>query len=165
MEAPKFTIRKVDLRVSSNQTTLSFLQRKILPEDTPYKTDRGHWWVAYAECGKPVAFAGLVRSTRWTDTGYLCRAGVLDGFTGHGLQKRLIKVRLAQAKKLNWNWCITDTTNNPASSNSLISCGFRVYTPANPWSFKNAIYWKYKVNQDAVQRRERKKKQTQGVQP
>ena len=165
MEAPKFTIRKVDLRVPANQTTLSFLQKKILPADIPYKTDRGHWWVAYAQDGKPVAFAGLVRSTRWTDTGYLCRAGVLENFTGHGLQKRLIKVRLTQAKKMGWNWCITDTTDNPASSNSLISTGFRVYTPGSPWSFKNAIYWKYKVNQDAVQRRERKKKQAQGIQP
>lgn len=165
MGAPKFTIRKVDLRVPANQTTLSFLQRKILPVDTPYQTDRGHWWVAYAECGKPVAFAGLVRSTRWTDTGYLCRAGVLDGFTGHGLQKRLIQVRQAQARKLGWNWLITDTTDNPASSNSLISAGFKIYTPGSPWSFKNAIYWKYKVNQDAVQRRERKKSKACGVQP
>lgn len=165
MEAPKFTIKKVDLRVPANQTTLLFLQKKILPEDIPYKTDRGHWWIAYAEDGKPVGFAGMVRSTNWTDTGYFCRAGVMPGYTGHGLQKRLIKVRLVQAKKMGWNWCITDTTDNPASSNSLISCGFRVYTPANPWSFKNAIYWKYKVNQDAVQRRERKKKQTQDVQP
>ena len=161
----KFTVKKVDIRVPSIQTTLGFLQRKILPEDAPYDTTRGHWWIAYAECGKPVAFAGLVRSIRWSDTGYFCRAGVMDGFTGHGIQKRLIKVRQLQAKKLGWNWCITDTTDNPASSNSLISCGFKMYTPANPWSFKNACYWKYKVNPDAIQRRERKKKETQGVQP
>lgn len=161
----KFTVKKVDIRVPSVQTTLTFLQRKILPQDTPYKTDRGHWWVAYAECGKPVGFAGIVRSTKWTDTGYLCRAGVLDGFTGHGLQLRLIKARLAQARKLGWNWCITDTTNNPASSNSLINAGFKLYTPANPWSFKNALYWKYKVNQNAVQRRERKKSVPQRAKP
>jgi GNAT superfamily N-acetyltransferase len=161
----KFIVKKVDIRVPSVQTTLTFLQRKILPEDTPYKTDRGHWWIAYAECGKPVAFAGIVRSTRWTDTGYLCRAGVMDGFTGHGIQKRLIKARLMQAKKLGWNWCITDTTDNPASSNSLIACGFKIYTPGSPWSFRNAIYWKYKVNQDALQRSERKKKKTCRVQP
>ena len=165
MEAPKFTIKKVDIRVPANQTTLLFLQRKILPEDTPYKPDRGHWWIAYAECGKPVGFAGLVRSIKWSDTGYLCRAGVMEGFTGHGLQKRLIGVRQRKARELEWNWLITDTTNNPASSNSLISTGFKMYTPANPWSFKNACYWKYKVNQDAVQRQERKKKQTQRVQP
>jgi GNAT superfamily N-acetyltransferase len=161
----KFTVKKVDIRVPSIQTTLLFLQKKILPEDIPYKTDRGHWWIAYAEDGKPVGFAGLVRSMKWTDTGYLCRAGVSDSFTGHGLQKRLIKARLTQARKLGWNWCITDTTDNPASSNSLISCGFKLYTPANPWSFKNALYWKYKVNQDAVQRRERKKGVSQITQP
>ena len=161
----KFTIKKVDIRVPATQTILTFLQKKILPEDIPYKTDRGHWWIAYAEDGKPVGFAGLVRSTRWSDTGYFCRAGVLDGFTGHGLQKRLIKARLAQAKRLGWNWCITDTTDNPASSNSLIACGFKLYTPANPWSFKNALYWKYKVNQDAVQGSRSKKKKKQRVQP
>ena len=161
----KFTIKKVDIKETANRSLLLHLQKKILPEDVPYKPDRGHWWIAYAEDGKPVGFAGIVRSTRWTDTGYLCRAGVLDGYIGHGLQKRLIDARLRQAKKLGWNWCITDTTDNPASSNSLIACGFKMYTPANPWSFKNACYWKYKVQPDAIQRRERKKKQTQGVQP
>jgi superfamily I DNA/RNA helicase len=102
---------------------------------------------------------------KWNDTGYLCRAGVLPEFTGHALQLRLIKARLAQAKKLNWNWCITDTTNNPASANSLINAGFKLYTPGQPWSFKNALYWKYKVNQDAIQRQERKKKKSARVQP
>ena len=161
----KFFVRKVDLREPANVTMLCYLQKKILPSDSIYKPDRWHWWIVYTEDGKPVGFAGLVRSIAWNDTGYLCRAGVMYEYTGKGLQKRLIKVRQAQAKKLGWNWLITDTTNNPASSNSLISCGFRIYTPANKWSFKNAIYWRYKVHPDAVQRRERKKKQTQGVQP
>jgi len=161
----QFTVKKVDIRNPSIQSLLLFLQRQILPEDQPYEPTRGHWWIVYAECGKPVGFAGLVRSTKWTDTGYLCRAGVMDGFTGNGLQLRLIKARLAQAKRLGWNWCITDTTNNPASSNSLINAGFKIYNPANKWSFRNAIYWKYKVNQDAVQRQERKSRQAQGVQP
>jgi hypothetical protein len=90
---------------------------------------------------------------------------VLDGYTGHGLQKRLIQARVKQARKLGWNWCITDTTNNPASANSLINAGFKIYTPGQPWSYKNAIYWKYKVHPDAIQRRERKKAQACGVQP
>lgn len=161
----KFQIRKVDIRNPAMVSLLIHLQKEILPADAPYKLDRGHWWIAYAEDGKPVAFAGLVRSTRWTDTGYLCRAGVLDQFTGHGLQKRLISVRIRKAKELGWNWLITDTTNNPASSNSLINCGFKIYKPGRPWGFRNAIYWKYKVQPDAVQRRERKKSQTCGVQP
>ena len=161
----QFTIKKVDLRNPSLVTLICYLQKKILPSDNIYKPDRGHWWIAYAADGKPVAFAGLVRSIKWTDTGYLCRAGVLDGYTGHGLQKRLILARVKQARKLGWNWLITDTTNNPASSNSLINAGFKIYTPANKWSFRNAIYWKYKVQPDAIQRRERKKAKACGVQP
>jgi GNAT superfamily N-acetyltransferase len=161
----QFTVKKADLRNPSLVTLICYLQKKILPSDNIYKPDRGHWWIAYAEDGKPVAFAGLVRSIKWTDTGYLCRAGVLDGYTGHGLQKRLIQARVKQARKLGWNWCITDTTNNPASANSLINAGFKIYTPANKWSFRNAIYWKYKVQPDAIQRRERKKAKACGVQP
>ena len=161
----QFTIKKADLRNPSLVTLICYLQKKILPSDNIYKPDRGHWWIAYAADGKPVAFAGLVRSIKWTDTGYLCRAGVMDGFTGHGIQLRLIKARLAQAKKLGWNWCITDTTNNPASSNSLINAGFKLYTPGQPWSYKNALYWKRKLQPDAVQRRERKKSKACGVQP
>ena len=155
----KFTIKKVDLRNESNKTVILYLQKKILPSDAPYKPDHGHWWLAYTEEGKPVGFAGLVRSKRFTDTGYLCRAGVLDDYTGHGLQKRLINVRIRKAKELGWNWIITDTTDNPASSNSLINAGFKIYTPSAPWSFKHAIYWKYKIDQaNALQRPKRSKK-------
>lgn len=155
----KFTIKKVDLRNESDKTVILFLQKKILPSDAPYQPTQGHWWLAYAEDGRPVAFAGLVRSKRFTDTGYLCRAGVSDDCTGKGLQKRLISVRIRKAKELGWNWLITDTTNNPASSNSLINAGFKIYTPSSPWSFKNAIYWKYKIDQtDAIQRPRRSKK-------
>ena len=161
----QFTVKKVDIRNPAIQNLLLYLQKQILPADQPYEPTRGHWWIVYAENGKPVGFAGLVRSIKWTDTGYLCRAGVLDGFTGQGLQLRMIKARLAQAKRLGWNWCITDTTKNPASANSLINAGFKIYNPANKWSFRNAIYWKYKVNQDAIQRQERKSRQAQGVQP
>jgi GNAT superfamily N-acetyltransferase len=157
MDKQKFTIKKVDLRNSADVNVINYLQRKILPEDTPYKVDHGHWWIAYADCGKPIGFGGLVRSIRFSDTGYLCRAGVLDSFTGHGLQKRLIEVRLRKAKELGWNWIITDTTNNPASSNSLINCGFKLYEPSEPWSFKNSLYWKRKIEQDALQRPRRKK--------
>lgn len=153
----KFYIRKVDIRDSANVNVIMFLQRKILPSDNAYKPDHGHWWIAYAECGKPVGFGGLVRSIRFSDTGYLCRAGVLDAFTGNGLQKRLIEARVRKAKELGWNWVITDTTDNPASANSLINAGFKVYTPGDPWSYKHAIYWKYKVDQTAYKQKKRKK--------
>jgi GNAT superfamily N-acetyltransferase len=156
MGQPVFIIRKVDIRNSSHVSVIKHLQKEILPSDNLYKPDHGHWWVAYTEAEKPVAFGGLVRSMVWTDTGYLCRSGVLDEYTGHGLQKRLIQARIKQAKKLGWNWVITDTTDNPASANSLINSGFKIYTPGNPWSFRNAIYWKYKIHHEAKSRKAKK---------
>jgi GNAT superfamily N-acetyltransferase len=156
MGQPVFIIRKVDIRNSSHVSVIKHLQKEILPSDNLYKPDHGHWWIAYTEAEKPVAFGGLVRSMVWTDTGYLCRSGVLDEYTGHGLQKRLIQARIKQAKKLRWNWVITDTTDNPASANSLINSGFKIYTPGNPWSFRNAIYWKYKIHHEAKSRKAKK---------
>lgn len=146
----KFIIKKVNLKDPSIVTLICYLQKKILPADSIFKPDRGYWWIVYTDQGKPIAFAGIVKSTKWTDTGYLCRAGVMDGFTGHGLQKKLIFARLRQARRLGWNWVITDTTNNPASSNSLIHAGFKIYKPRSPWSLRNAIYWRYKVYKDAI---------------
>lgn len=151
----KFTVKQVDLRVQANQTVLLYLQKKCLPSDVPYDTTSGHWWIAYTETDIPVGFAGLTRSKNWYDCGYLCRAGVLEAYTGHGLQRKLIAVRERKARSLNWNWLITDTTANPASSNSLINAGFKLYEPSMPWGYKNSLYWRKNISSSrshAVQR-------------
>lgn len=115
------------------------LDRQCFPEDSPPRGD-GWWWVVWAE-DLPVAYAGLVRSRQYPDVGYLCRAGVAESHRGRGLQRRLIRVRLKKAKQLGMVAVVTDTRQNPASANNLIHCGFRIYQPSNPWSFKDAIYW------------------------
>ena len=141
----KFTVKQIDIRKKEYVTILMYLQKRCLPGDKPMKIDRGHWWIAYAENGKPVGFAGLTRSSQWTNAGYMCRAGVLPEYQGHGLQKKLIQVRIQKARRLNWEWLITDTTNNPASANSLIAMGFRMYMPSVPWAWKHSNYWRLNV--------------------
>lgn len=156
----KFTVSHVDIRKPEIRTLLIYLQSKCLPYDTFMEPDRGHWWVAYTEDGKPVAFAGLIRSSQWLNAGYMCRAGVLRHYQGRGLQKRLIQVRINKARKLGWEWLLTDTTDNPASSNSLISMGFKLYEPTVPWGFKNSLYWRLNVlegRSSAIQRQSSKK--------
>lgn len=125
-------------RVSS---TIRQLQLQCLPCDKPYNTSNGFWWVAYEGC-EPVAFAGVVQSSQWIDAGYLCRSGVLPAYRGKGLQKRLIRARERKAREMGWNWLITDTRHNPASSNSLIACGYRLFIPSRPWGHSDAIYWR-----------------------
>lgn len=154
-------IRKVDPRDADIAKTLLYLQKKCLPYDVVYDVQKGHWWIAYDENLLPIGFAGMVRSVNWYDCGYMCRAGVLEQYRGNGIQKRLINVRVQQARKLGWNWLITDTTENTASSNSLISRGFKLYNPTEPWAHKHSLYWRKQLN--ALQRPGNKKKKTCGI--
>ena len=101
----------------------------------------GAWWLAYDE-GVPVAFAASKPSEQWTDAVYLSRCGVAPSHRGKGLQRRLIRVRELAARRAGVTWIVTDTRQNPASSNNLIKAGYLLYEPAKPWSFPDALYWK-----------------------
>jgi GNAT superfamily N-acetyltransferase len=138
-------IKRVDIRSSTTQNALTVLQKKCLPSDTPADTTTGWWWIVYDALNLPCAFGGLIPSVRWGDTGYLCRAGVLLSHRGQGVQKRLIRARVRQARALGWNWLITDTYENPASSNSLISTGFKLFEPSKPWGANGTLYWRLKL--------------------
>jgi GNAT superfamily N-acetyltransferase len=137
-------IKRVNTRSSEIQMKLSVLQKKCLPYDTPYDTNHGYWWIATQD-GISCGFAGLVYSSRWSDCGYLVRCGVLSDYRGQGLQKKFIRVRIRQAKALGLKWLITSTYDNPASANSLISCGFKMFNPTNPWMTKHTSYWRLKL--------------------
>jgi GNAT superfamily N-acetyltransferase len=138
-------IKRVDVSCPEVQTKLSVLQKKCLPLDKPYDTTNGYWWIVVDAQNIECAFAGLVASSRWSDTGYLCRAGVIPSHRGHGIQKRLIRARIRQARELNWNWVITDTYHNPASANSLISVGFKMFEPTIPWGANGTLYWRFNL--------------------
>lgn len=142
----KIRIEQIREVREADAALLRWLQLATLPGDVPIPTDEGHWWVAYQD-GSPVGYAGVKRSTRWLDAMYLCRAGVLALARGQGLQKRLIRVREAKAKALGMRWLVTDTFQNPASANSLISCGFKMFTPSTPWASEGACYWKKELKQ------------------
>lgn len=137
-------IRVYRARNADHFHSIAALQAAVLPADAPHSMDAGAWWLALDD-GLPIAFAGIVPSTRWGDCSYLCRAGVLPSHRGRGLQKRLIAIRERYAKGVGHRWLITDTTNNPASSNSLISCGFRLFHPSRPWGPTSALYWRKRI--------------------
>jgi ribosomal protein S18 acetylase RimI-like enzyme len=72
------------------------------------------------------------------DTIYLSRCGVLPDARGLGLQRRLIRARLRGRR----GPAVTYTAAwNCASSNNLIACGFRLYTPVRAWAGRDVLYW------------------------
>jgi GNAT superfamily N-acetyltransferase len=139
----KFKIERVNGARYANE--LRRVQRACLPHDRPLRSDDGYWWLAWAEDGTVAGFASMHPSVRWLGTGFLSRAGVVLHCQGFGLQKRLIRARERYARRLGWEWLVSDTTENPASSNSLISCGFKIYDPTWPYRVKETIYWRKKL--------------------
>lgn len=140
----RFSVRQVNTNDHEVRALLLRMQRETLPGDVPLLPSTGYWWIAFAD-GKPAGFAALQASIRWQDTGYLSRAGVLAAYRGRGLQKRLIKVRIAKARELGWQWLLSDTSDNTPSANALISSGFKLYEPMRPYGLKNALYWRRKI--------------------
>lgn len=133
-------------RVAHTDERLRALHKRTLPSDRPPTWSDGWWWIAFDDAGEPVGFCGLQPSVRWLDCIYLCRAGVVPSARGKGLQRRLISVRLRFARAMGMRWAVTDTFENPASSNNLIRCGFMLYEPSRPWGYKGALYWRRKVS-------------------
>jgi len=120
------------------------LQKICLPYDKPYVSTDSTWWVGL-DGDKPVAFCVVSPSTRWKDTVYLSRSGVIPEYRGKGLQKRMITIREMYAKRKNYTWIITDTTANPQSSNSLIRRGYQLFEPSDPWAYVHSLYWRKRI--------------------
>lgn len=111
--------------------------------DAPFwpTSDGGDWWFVY-HAGESIGFAGMVASESAPGYGYLCRAAVVPEHQGHGLQRRLIRVRETRAKRLGYLGLVTDTYISPESANNLIECGYRMYRPERRWAFSNSEYWR-----------------------
>jgi GNAT superfamily N-acetyltransferase len=101
--------------------------------------DDASWWVVTCG-GEPAGYCGIAPDHAWNDTGYLSRSGVLPGFRGHGLQRRMIGVRERYARKVGYNCCISDTAS-VYSANNLIQCGYKLYRPKEPWAWEHSWYF------------------------
>jgi len=136
-----FRIREVDADDDEIADTLKELHLLTFVDDSPIPDlSVGHWWIAYQD-STPVAFAGLQKSTHERGAGYFNRVGVLHGFRGFGLQRRLTRCLEMKAWRSGWERIVSDTTDNLPSANNFIACGYFMFQPQWPWSFPNAIYW------------------------
>ncbi len=118
---------------------LTFFDGASIPE-----FDFGYWWLALHE-KVPVAFAGLIPSTRACNAGYLSRVGVLKEHWGRALQLRLMRAMESRARHSGWSSVVSDTTNNLASANNFIRAGYRLYQPQYPWGWPNTLYWRKSI--------------------
>ena len=127
-------------KLENNRVSLAlieWLEAQCFPVDEAVEDKEDIvWWMVTDDTERPVAYAGLKGN-------YLCTCGVLPSARGKGLQKKLIRARVRQAKKHGVPLVITYTVHdNPASMNSLITCGFKTYEPDYAWAGrKNVVYF------------------------
>lgn len=120
-----------------------FLDRAIFPHDEPVGVDESSaWWIAF-DGKRPVGFSG-VKLDREAGFIYIVRAGVLPSHCGQGIYRRLTQTQLAYGRREGAEEAITYTmASNDASVNSLIRCGFRLYTPDWAWVGRDGVlYWR-----------------------
>ena len=138
-------IREVDGQDDEIADTLADLHRLTFFDGAPIpEFDHGHWWIAFHEA-TPIAFAGVVPSTRAVNAGYFCRVGVLSKHCGNALQLRLMRALEARARHNGWGCIVSDTTDNLASANNFIRAGYRLYQPQDPWAWPNTLYWRKSI--------------------
>lgn len=127
------TIRRVD----DGNPVASGMFKEML--DTDMKPTDWCWLAMDGDLVVGFASAGPVNLPRWL---YLSGAGVIRSYRGHGLQRRMIAVREAAAKRAGCKLVVTYTArDNYPSANNLIRCGYRLYAPEVPFGFSDALYF------------------------
>ena len=117
---------------------LKYLDKKVFFNCGNEFLKNRDWWVIEIE-GKIIAYCGSIYSER------IClfnRAWVHKDYRGKGLQKRMIKARVKEAKK-QCGICVTYTTkNNFASANNLIRAGFTLFCPQYLYAGEEMLYFR-----------------------
>jgi hypothetical protein len=140
-----YRIREVDGHDDEIADTLADLHRLTFFDGAPVPPfDWGHWWLAFDK-RLPVAFAGIIPSTRARNAGYFCRVGVVKNHCGHGLQLRMMRAMEFRARQNGWNCIVSDTTDNLASANNFIKAGYQLYHPHFPWGWPTTLYWRKSI--------------------
>lgn len=146
-----YRIREIDTENDEDLAKLIHdLNRLHFPPSplTTFDVEDGHWWLAKTEDGELAAWAGLVKSTHYPNSGYFKRVGVMEKHRGHSLQFRLMQCIESRAKRNGWTRIYSDTTDNRPSDNNFIRSDWRLFDPKSPWAFKNSLYWIKKLSSD-----------------
>ena len=114
----------------ADRSIIRGLDRLCFPWDEPYDPRYAFWWIAW-DRDAPVGFSGLKPLRNEPGTAFMCRVGVLATHRGTGLGRKLIRCRIAWARRNpDITTLVTYTMrSNLASANNLLREGFRLYEP------------------------------------
>ena len=130
------------IRKSYDKKIAIELHEKTFSEDYFDDNPTNEYWLVHNEDNRPVGFCMLRLLNLDEDSVFLSRAGLLEEARGKGLHTRMIRVRLAWAKKNGFKSALTYTSQDNATSyHNLQKCGFRLYWPDSLYAGQNFLYW------------------------
>jgi GNAT superfamily N-acetyltransferase len=134
------------IRRTTDLETVRRLDAELIGTDVAPPSADHTWWLCMVD-GKVAGYCGMsVFKDEKGLCAFLSRSGVLREFRGRGLQKRMIRVREAEARRRCCVYALTYTArSNLASANNLIRCGYSLYEAAYPWGVKGALYFTKRV--------------------
>lgn len=134
--------------VRSKNVALIRALEDIIISDTYFEgPEKGNiYWLA-KRGHVPVGYCSI-RPTQFdpTNTAFLSRSGVLSPCRGKGLQRRMIRIRVAWAKRHGYKFVITYvSTSNIWSARNIIREGFEPWWPPDevgPWAGEDVMYFR-----------------------
>jgi predicted GNAT family acetyltransferase len=115
------------------------LDRKIFNDGSIYVEDLEgdmYYWYVKDDNGHMIAYSVAEKYDEKTIKGQ--RSAVISKYRGNGIQKKMIKKRHLFFK--GYTHITYVHPQNPASVNSLISCGYKAYWPKDPYGGDDKIY-------------------------
>lgn len=122
----------ISLRISRDLALNKALYARGLPGD-PWVGDHHTFWIARDADGEPVGFCSAVYMA-WEQSVFLSSAVVFRAARGRGLQRRMIRTRVAWARRRGAECVLTYTVeHNWPSAYNLLREGFRHYDARYAW--------------------------------
>lgn len=140
----------IQLRRSEDMDTIAHLHALAFVDSPMIDLDGSHtFWLATRD-DAPVGFCSAIFYD-WKGCVFLSRAAVMKSTAGTGLQRRMIRTRVAWARTLvGCDRVVTYCSpRNYESLVNLLRCGFRFYEPKDegiePWGVAGAHYFRLRL--------------------
>ena len=131
------SVTNVRLVISDDVVLNRAMFSRGLPGDR-WVGDHHTFWIAWQH-GVAVGFCSAV--LLGDGSCFFSSAAVFPAARGAGLQRRMVRLRVAWAKRRGQTVCLTYATReNFRSIANLVRCGFHFYEPAVNWAGRAVVY-------------------------
>lgn len=136
----RYRIQRIDLNDEAILEQVENIHGGMFEEDVGVPYDDMFWGAYDIESGLMIGYCSMKIERRRKQV-KLTSCAIKEKHRGQGLQSRMIKRRIQEAKALGIYKVVTHTVCNPPSENNLIRCGFRLFRPRIEWAGEYANYW------------------------